>query len=217
MSQLPKRLTVTQKKDFAHIVEMGLDLHKVGSCHIGKTDLLNIRHCLDDNKPTIEIDDLASGVSHTWRMVELLDSTNFVCRYDKISSSTDKPSNKTTNNFQSKARRIMHGAKSTLQTQVLRMHRATDDEFKARLAVCENCEFSTRKKSGELHSCGPMLQELRNQGKKTCGCILKNKARDRREDCPNNYWPTINETADKTTPQKPPGAGGHPDADGGGS
>lgn len=42
----------------------------------------------------------------------------------------------------------------------------------------------------KLHTCGPMLDSMRGKGEGTCGCILTSKARDAKEDCPLDYWPT---------------------------
>ena len=86
----------------------------------------------------------------------------------------------------------LHAAKSVVKTQVLRKDRVTPEAFELRLAVCQNCPdgHATYNKDGSLHTCGPMLQSLKDEGRKTCGCVLKAKARDAKETCPFNHWPT---------------------------
>ena len=86
----------------------------------------------------------------------------------------------------------LHAAKSVVKTQVLRQDRVTPEAFELRLAVCQNCPggHATYNKDGSLHTCGPMLQSLKDAGQKTCGCVLKAKARDAKESCPFNHWST---------------------------
>lgn len=90
----------------------------------------------------------------------------------------------------SKARRAIGGALSTVKT-TLGIDRVSDEVFNARLAVCASCELCIHK-DGKPHTCGPMLEERKEQGKKTCGCVLRNKARDAKQDCPNGWWPKGN-------------------------
>jgi hypothetical protein len=93
---------------------------------------------------------------------------------------------------------ITHATKSTIQTQLLRQHRTTDDEYRARLDTCKACPSGVVQltRDGEPWTCGTMLKESREAGRKTCGCVLTAKAIDRREACPNGYWPTLKPSAE---------------------
>jgi len=89
--------------------------------------------------------------------------------------------------------RVTHGAGSIVKTQVLRRDRVSEADYQARLEVCRHCPggHATFKADGNLHTCGPMIQSLKQQGQKTCGCVLSKKARDAEESCPFGYWPTL--------------------------
>ncbi len=85
-----------------------------------------------------------------------------------------------------------HGIKSMIKTGILRKGRATDKEYEDRLKVCNECPGNHAVFRHErIYTCGSMIDSLRRAGKKTCGCVLDQKARDREEDCPFGYWPTI--------------------------
>lgn len=82
------------------------------------------------------------------------------------------------------------GAASMVKTGLLRQDRLDEEQFQARLDVCRQCPGGHAVwKRGDVHTCGPMLKSMRQKKRKTCGCILKRKARDRKEDCPFGYWP----------------------------
>ena len=86
-------------------------------------------------------------------------------------------------------RRAGHAAKSISKT-TLGIDRASDRQVEARLAVCRQCPGNHAVfRKGELHTCGPMLDSMRDAGQRTCGCILSKKARDLAEDCPFGWWP----------------------------
>lgn len=81
-----------------------------------------------------------------------------------------------------------HAAKSVAKT-TLGIGRATDARVQARLDVCRQCPGGHAIwRDDELHTCGPMLESMRDAGKGTCGCILEKKARDLAEDCPFGWW-----------------------------
>ena len=87
-----------------------------------------------------------------------------------------------------KIKKAAHGAKSVAQTTLRpKKYAVSDKEFEHRLNICRKCKLAVRK-NGKLHTCGPMLEELKQKGKKTCGCVLNKKAKDKRENCPNGYW-----------------------------
>ena len=88
-------------------------------------------------------------------------------------------------------RAAAHATKSVAKTSI-GIGVATDEQIAARLAICVACpgRHATFKQDGTLHTCGPMLESLREAGRKTCGCVLNKKARDLAEDCPFGYWPT---------------------------
>ena len=89
-------------------------------------------------------------------------------------------------------RRIAHAGRSIVKTS-MGIDLAAPDQIEARLAVCRNCPGGHAIfKDGDVHTCGPMLEGLKSSGKgKPCGCILRKKARDLKEDCPFGYWPRI--------------------------
>jgi len=89
--------------------------------------------------------------------------------------------------------RVGHAAKSVVKTQLLRRDRVAEADYQARLEVCRHCPgaHATFKSDGSLHTCGPMVESLKEQGRKTCGCVLSKKARDAKETCPFGYWPTL--------------------------
>ena len=64
-----------------------------------------------------------------------------------------------------------------------------DQEFNRRLNICRQCPGSHAIfKNGNLHTCGKMLESARNKGERTCGCVLNQKAKDKSQHCPNDYW-----------------------------
>lgn len=72
----------------------------------------------------------------------------------------------------------------------LGINRATDEQVEARLNVCRQCPGNHAMwKNGDVHTCGPMLQSMADNGGGTCGCILPRKARDLTETCPFGWWP----------------------------
>ena len=85
-----------------------------------------------------------------------------------------------------------HGIKSMIKTGILRKGRTSDKEYEERLKVCNECPGNHAVFRHErIYTCGSMINSLRRAGKKTCGCVLDQKARDRKEDCPFGYWPPI--------------------------
>jgi hypothetical protein len=63
--------------------------------------------------------------------------------------------------------------------------RAAAALLEARLNLCRNCPGGHATwTNGDLHTCGPMLESARGDGDGTCGCVLRAKARNRREGCP---------------------------------
>lgn len=86
-------------------------------------------------------------------------------------------------------RGVIHAAASVAKTS-LGIDRASDEQIKARLDVCRACPGGHAiYRRDKLHTCGPMLQSMRDAGRGTCGCILRGKARDPAEDCPFGWWP----------------------------
>lgn len=93
-----------------------------------------------------------------------------------------------------------HAAKSVVKT-TLGVDRLNADQIKARLDICRQCPGNHAEwKKGDVHTCGPMLKSLRDKKRKTCGCILCAKARDRKEDCPFGYWPKLEQKAGTSPP-----------------
>lgn len=90
-----------------------------------------------------------------------------------------------------------NGVKSIVKTRLLRLDRLSDLQVEDRLKVCRSCPggHATFKK-GHLHTCGPMIKSIRAQGRGPCGCILRAKARDLKEDCPFGYWPKLDTGAE---------------------
>ncbi len=86
-----------------------------------------------------------------------------------------------------------HAARSVAKT-TLGIDRASEAQVEARLNVCRQCPGGHAvwtpggPRGGDVHTCGPMLQSMRDAGEGTCGCILHKKARDRAEDCPFGWW-----------------------------
>lgn len=90
---------------------------------------------------------------------------------------------------------VSRAAKSVAKT-TLGIDRASDEQVQARLNVCRQCPGNHAVfKNGDLHTCGPMLDSMREAGEGTCGCILERKARDLAEGCPFGWWPTLNSAA----------------------
>jgi hypothetical protein len=87
--------------------------------------------------------------------------------------------------------RISTAISSTIKTQVFRKDRTSEIEYEERMAICDGCEHVTRNRRGRIHTCGPMLQSLMDPNVKTCGCVLRAKARDKKQKCPFGYWPDL--------------------------
>ena len=85
------------------------------------------------------------------------------------------------------AGRAFHGAKSTAKTAI-GIDRLPAGEVKRRLDVCRQCD-EAQWADGDVHTCGPMLESMKREGRGACGCILSKKARDAKESCPHGYWP----------------------------
>lgn len=92
---------------------------------------------------------------------------------------------------------VTHGLSSVAKTSVLRRDRVSDAFYRTRLDICKGCPGGHAKfhKNGSLSTCGPMIKSLRDEGQKTCGCVLNKKARDVKESCPLGYWPTLDGAA----------------------
>lgn len=60
----------------------------------------------------------------------------------------------------------------------------------ARLDVCRKCpgNFAVMR-DDDVYTCGKLLDVQRSAGQSTCGCILRIKAVDAEENCPNGWWP----------------------------
>ncbi len=101
------------------------------------------------------------------------------------------------------------GAASMIKTR-LGIDRASDAKFQARLDVCRACpgnlaQLTVARKhvtpptpqrrdeliaaGAEVHTCGPMLRQQKKDTGKSCGCVLREKARDLKQHCPNRWWP----------------------------
>lgn len=85
-----------------------------------------------------------------------------------------------------------HAGKSVAKTKLIRKDRVTDEQFEMRLDVCRQCpdDYAVWR-NGDVHTCGKMIQSLVQANSPTCGCILREKARDRKEQCPLGHWPSI--------------------------
>lgn len=82
-----------------------------------------------------------------------------------------------------------HAAKSIAKTSI-GVDRATDEQVEARLEVCRSCPGGHAVwRGGDIYTCGPMIDSMREAGEGTCGCILRKKARDLAEGCPFGWWP----------------------------
>jgi hypothetical protein len=88
-----------------------------------------------------------------------------------------------------RARAAAHGALSVLRTSA-GIGLLSRPEVEARLEVCRRCPGDLAVlRGGEVHTCGRLLEIHREQGRSTCGCILRAKAVDADERCPNGWWP----------------------------
>jgi len=97
----------------------------------------------------------------------------------------------------------LHGAASIAKT-TLGIDRASDEQVEARLNVCRQCPGGHAVwKEGDVHTCGPMLQSMRDAGHGTCGCILHKKARDLDQACPFGWWPQSTSAKRPTETVKP--------------
>lgn len=88
---------------------------------------------------------------------------------------------------------VVSGGKSVVRTELLRQHRLSDQQVAARLSVCRQCPggHAQFKKDGSLLSCGKLLAGQPRTKNRPCGCYLRRKARNAREDCPFGYWPSL--------------------------
>ncbi|WP_437588829.1 hypothetical protein [Sorangium sp. So ce1000] len=88
-----------------------------------------------------------------------------------------------------RGRAAAHGALSAFRTSLgvgLLPRRAVE----TRLAVCRACPGGLAVMRGDdVYTCGKLLEIHREQGRSTCGCVLRLKAADADEDCPNGWWP----------------------------
>jgi hypothetical protein len=82
---------------------------------------------------------------------------------------------------------------SSVKTSILRLDRTTPEQFDARIDICKACDESTKTRKGEPYTCGPMLESLGNPDLSTCGCLLRRKARDKKQNCPFGYWAPLEE------------------------
>lgn len=88
-----------------------------------------------------------------------------------------------------RARAAAHGAASVIRTS-LGIGLLPRSAAEARLAVCRSCPGGLAVLRGdEVYTCGKLLEIHEEQGRSTCGCILRVKAVDAEEDCPNGWWP----------------------------
>ena len=111
--------------------------------------------------------------------------------WNELSRANIRPRGGVLRDYARAGRRAAHGAKSVAKTS-LGIDRLPDDQVQARLDVCRTCEHAVWRKDGtDVHTCGPMVQSLKREGKGTCGCVLGKKSLDRKEDCPFGYWPTV--------------------------
>lgn len=94
-----------------------------------------------------------------------------------------------------RARAAAHGVLSVLKTSA-GVGLLSRPEVEARLDVCRRCPGGLAVLRGDdVHTCGRLLEIQREQGRATCGCILRMKAVDTEEDCPNGWWPRPGSTA----------------------
>lgn len=88
-----------------------------------------------------------------------------------------------------RARAAAHGALSLLRTSV-GVGLLARPQIEARLDVCRRCPGGLAVlRDGDVYTCGRLLEIHREQGRSTCGCILRAKAADADEQCPNGWWP----------------------------
>jgi len=71
------------------------------------------------------------------------------------------------------------------------MNAATKEMFEARLAICTKCPSAIMNADGTPKTCGPMLESAMKKNGKTCGCVLRLKARDKTQKCPQDKWPAV--------------------------
>ena len=66
---------------------------------------------------------------------------------------------------------------------------AEQTEQTRRRNICQDCPSKVVVlKDGKPFSCGRIMQISKQEGKKTCGCILNMKIRDANQHCPNGHW-----------------------------
>ena len=91
-------------------------------------------------------------------------------------------------------KKVAGAAESIVNTTMSGTNRVSLEQFNERLSVCKNCPSGvvTLNKHGQPHRCGKIDDIFKKQGKgKPCGCILKKKAKDKRQDCPMGHWPKL--------------------------
>lgn len=107
--------------------------------------------------------------------------------YSQTSRSDNEPS--VTRQVLNVMEHAIRGAASIAKTS-LGIDRASEEQVEERLNVCRKCPGGHAVwKDGDIHTCGSMLQSMRDAGQGTCGCILSKKTRDLAENCPFGWWP----------------------------
>ena len=108
-------------------------------------------------------------------------------RWEAASLPTSQPSK--SRQIINMARSAARATRSVARTN-LGINRASHQQVEVRLDVCRQCPGNHAIwKNGDVHTCGPMLQSMADNGGGTCGCILRRKARDLIETCPFGWWP----------------------------
>lgn len=98
------------------------------------------------------------------------------------------------------AKQAINAAASIARTSA-GIGRATDEQYRARVDICQQCPCAIMK-DGNAYRCGPMFERARANNEPTCGCVLKYKARDIKQDCPQGKWPEIKTDGEKETNPK---------------
>jgi hypothetical protein len=83
------------------------------------------------------------------------------------------------------------GAAVSVAKTTCGMNAATKEMFEARLAICTKCPSAIMNADGTPKTCGPMLESAMKKNGKTCGCVLRIKARDKTQKCPQDKWPAV--------------------------
>jgi hypothetical protein len=81
------------------------------------------------------------------------------------------------------------GAATSAAKTAIGIDVVADEVFAERYETCRNCPSgNVRMKNGEPYTCGPMLESAMNRDGKTCGCVIRIKARDKKQSCPSGHW-----------------------------